>query len=92
MTTAGIEPVLRRSGPPPAPQTEALLSWVVREAVTNVVRHARATTCSFVLDGVPGRVRLTATDDGPGPVPPRAGPDARAGERGPGFTAARSPV
>ncbi|MDV9202833.1 sensor histidine kinase, partial [Streptomyces sp. Wh19] len=67
LTAAGIEPVLRRSGPPLAPQTEALLGWVVREAVTNVVRHSHATTCSFVLDGTAERVRLTVTDDGSGP-------------------------
>ncbi|MFF3126327.1 sensor histidine kinase [Streptomyces sp. NPDC057908] len=69
LTAAGIEPVLRRSGPPLAPQTEALLGWVVREAVTNVVRHSNATTCSFVVDGTSERVRLTVTDDGCGPDP-----------------------
>jgi len=76
LTAAGIEPVLRRSGPPLPPWTEALLSWVVREAVTNVVRHSHAATCVFELDGMPGRVRLTVTDDGPGPAPdalPRPG-------------------
>ncbi|MER5364446.1 sensor histidine kinase [Streptomyces sp. NPDC002722] len=67
LTAAGIEPMLRRSGPPLAPQTEALLGWVVREAVTNVVRHSHATTCSFVLDGTAEWVRLTVTDDGSGP-------------------------
>ncbi|MFE7399472.1 sensor histidine kinase, partial [Streptomyces sp. NPDC057557] len=67
LTAAGIEPVLRRSGPPLAPQTEALLGWVVREAVTNAVRHSNATTCSFVVDGTSARVRLTVTDDGCGP-------------------------
>ncbi|MFJ1841479.1 MULTISPECIES: sensor histidine kinase [unclassified Streptomyces] len=69
LAAAGIAPVVRRSGPPLAPQTEALLGWVVREAVTNVVRHSRATTCSFVVDGTSERVRLTVTDDGGGPDP-----------------------
>ncbi|MGW9118824.1 sensor histidine kinase [Streptomyces sp. NPDC055663] len=73
LTAAGIEPVLRRSGPPLAPQAEALLGWVVREAVTNVVRHSHATTCSFVVEGTAEQVRLTVTDDGSGP-----GPDAPA--------------
>ncbi|MFD0338018.1 sensor histidine kinase [Streptomyces sp. NPDC127117] len=74
LTAAGIEPVLRRSGPPLAPQTEALLGWVVRETVTNAVRHSRATTCSFVLDGTAERVRLTVTDDGrTPPAPPSPG-------------------
>ncbi|MFJ2894879.1 sensor histidine kinase [Streptomyces sp. NPDC087218] len=70
LTAAGIEPVLRRSGPPLAPQTEALLGWVVREAVTNVVRHSHATTCSFTVAGDADRVRLTVTDDGSGPDAP----------------------
>ncbi|MEU6014366.1 histidine kinase [Streptomyces sp. NPDC047515] len=69
LAAAGIEPELRRSGPPLAPQAEALLGWVVREAVTNVVRHSHATTCMFVVDGTSERVRLTVTDDGYGPDP-----------------------
>ncbi|MEU3194244.1 histidine kinase, partial [Streptomyces sp. NPDC006992] len=40
LEAAGIEPVVRRSGPPLPPQTEALLGWVVRESVTNTVRHS----------------------------------------------------
>lgn len=67
LTAAGIEPTVRRSGPPLAPQTEALLGWVAREAVTNVLRHSTATACAFVIDGTSDRVRLTVTDDGSGP-------------------------
>lgn len=66
LTAAGIEPVVRRSGPPLAPQAEALLGWVVREAVTNVVRHSTASRCVFELGGSGERVRLTVTDDGRG--------------------------
>ncbi|MFG2559790.1 sensor histidine kinase [Streptomyces sp. NPDC048496] len=73
LTAAGIKSVVRRSGPPLTPQAEALLGWVVRETVTNVVRHSAATTCSFLVDGTAERVRLTVTDDGRGPaVPPPA--------------------
>ncbi|MCM2414436.1 sensor histidine kinase [Streptomyces sp. RKAG290] len=67
LTAAGIEPSVRRSGPPLPPQTEALLGWVAREAVTNVLRYSTATTCAFVVDGTQDRVRLTVTDDGRGP-------------------------
>ncbi|MFF1920013.1 sensor histidine kinase [Streptomyces sp. NPDC058221] len=67
LTSAGIEPTVRRSGPPLAPQTEALLGWVTREAVTNVLRHSTATACAFVIASTPDRVRLTVTDDGRGP-------------------------
>ncbi|MET8534994.1 sensor histidine kinase [Streptomyces sp. NPDC005065] len=75
LTAAGIAPVVRRSGPPLAPQAEALMGWVVREAVTNVVRHSDATTCSFKVDGTAERVRLTITDDGRGQAaePPAPG-------------------
>ncbi|WP_406449586.1 sensor histidine kinase [Streptomyces sp. NBC_00876] len=72
LTAARIEPSVRRSGPPLAPQTEALLGWVVREAVTNVLRHSTATACAFVVDGTPERVRLTVTDDGRGDAPAAA--------------------
>ncbi|WP_051707665.1 MULTISPECIES: sensor histidine kinase [unclassified Streptomyces] len=68
LTAAGIEPVVRRSGPPLAPATEALLGWVVREAVTNAVRHSGARRCEIAVDGSSSaeRIRLTVTDDGGG--------------------------
>jgi two-component system sensor histidine kinase DesK len=63
LRAAGIEPVVRRSGPPLVPRTEAPLGWVVREAVTNAVRHSGASRCEIVLSGSGERVRLTVTDD-----------------------------
>ncbi|MDV9177306.1 histidine kinase, partial [Streptomyces sp. W16] len=66
LSAADIDPVVRQSGPPLTPQTEALLGWVVREAVTNVVRHSGATRCEITLDGVLDRARLTVADDGAG--------------------------
>ncbi|MFJ9579324.1 sensor histidine kinase [Streptomyces sp. NPDC101191] len=66
LSSAGIEPVVRQSGPPLQPQTEALLSWVIRESATNAVRHSGATRCEIDLGGTPERVRLTITDDGRG--------------------------
>ncbi|WP_316776732.1 sensor histidine kinase [Streptomyces sasae] len=64
LDAAGVEPVVGRSGAPLAPQTEALLGWVVREAVTNVVRHSGATRCEITVDGNAERVRLTVADNG----------------------------
>ncbi|WP_328482242.1 histidine kinase [Streptomyces sp. NBC_00377] len=64
LTAAGVEPSVSRSGPPPDPKTSALLGWVVREAVTNVVRHSDASHCGITVSGTPERVRLTVTDDG----------------------------
>ncbi|MFD3478630.1 sensor histidine kinase [Streptomyces sp. NPDC058695] len=75
LTAAGIEPVVRQSGPPLAAQTEALLGWVVREAVTNAVRHSGAARCEISVDGTPERVRLRVHDNGRGATaePPQPG-------------------
>ncbi|MFI1973739.1 histidine kinase [Streptomyces wedmorensis] len=67
LSSAGIEPVVRRSGPLLEPSAEALLSWVVRESATNAVRHSGATRCEIDVTGTTERVRLTVTDDGRGP-------------------------
>ncbi|MEU2288824.1 sensor histidine kinase [Streptomyces sp. NPDC013178] len=64
LTAARVEPVFDQSGPPLAPQTAALLGWVVREAVTNVVRHSDATRCEITVSGAAERVHLTITDNG----------------------------
>ncbi|MFJ9208660.1 sensor histidine kinase [Streptomyces sp. NPDC102264] len=66
LAAAGIEPVVRQSGPPLEPWAEVLFGWVVREAVTNAVRHSAATRCLITVDGSPERIRLTVTDDGAG--------------------------
>lgn len=42
------------------------LAWVVREAVTNVVRHAKASSCHIELAPEPGQVWLRISDDGIG--------------------------
>lgn len=75
LMAAGVEPVVRQSGPPLPPQPAALLGWVVREAATNVVRHAKATECSFHVAVTEGRAVLEITDDGRGcsPGPPGSG-------------------
>ncbi|WP_306320866.1 MULTISPECIES: sensor histidine kinase [unclassified Streptomyces] len=69
LTAAAMEPVVRQSGPPLSARTEALLGWVVREAVTNTIRHSAATACTIAVDGTADRVRLRITDDGAGPAP-----------------------
>ncbi|WP_339129072.1 sensor histidine kinase [Streptomyces sp. f51] len=69
LSAARVEPVVRQSGPPLVPQTEALLGWVLREAVTNVVRHSDATRCEITVDGTVDLVRLTVSDNGTGASP-----------------------
>jgi two-component system, NarL family, sensor histidine kinase DesK len=48
---------------------EGVLSMAVREAVTNVVRHAQARTCSLRLEQRNGSCRLEIEDDGRGGSP-----------------------
>ncbi|MFF4482318.1 sensor histidine kinase [Streptomyces sp. CY1] len=72
LDAAGVEAAVRRSGPPLAPQTEALLGWVVREGVTNVVRHSGAARCEIEVRGGMDRIRLEITDDGDGVGSPSA--------------------
>jgi two-component system sensor histidine kinase DesK len=48
---------------------ETVLALAVREAVTNVVRHARATACRISVTRHSGRVVLRVEDDGIGGVP-----------------------
>jgi len=45
---------------------ESVLSLAVREGVTNVVRHARATRCSLRVEQQSGMCRLEIVDDGRG--------------------------
>ncbi|MFZ0289240.1 MAG: sensor histidine kinase [Candidatus Sulfotelmatobacter sp.] len=47
---------------------ESVLSMAVREAVTNVVRHAHAHTCRLRLEQQNGSCRLEIADDGRGGV------------------------
>ncbi|MFI9200619.1 sensor histidine kinase [Streptomyces sp. NPDC053048] len=64
--SSGIDVDIRQSGPPLPPQTAALLGWVVREGVTNVVRHSGAGRCVIEVRGEPDRVHLEIGDDGCG--------------------------
>jgi len=55
-----------------SPQRESMLALVVREAATNIIRHARARHCRIVLQrsGNHGEVTLDITDDGNGRIRP----------------------
>ena len=73
LAASDIEVEVRESGPPLPPRTEALLGWVVREGVTNVVRHSGAGRAVIELHTAEGVARLTVSDDGcgrPGPAAP----------------------
>ncbi|MEV6159018.1 sensor histidine kinase [Nonomuraea sp. NPDC052129] len=74
LAAAGVRARIRRTGPPPAAQAEALLGWVVREGVTNIIRHSGATEAEIDLAGL----TLTIRDNGPdGPLPTEGGSGLR---------------
>ena len=50
------------------PAHENVIGLALREAVTNVVRHAHATTCRFTLTSDMQNVRLVVEDNGDGTV------------------------
>jgi two-component system sensor histidine kinase DesK len=56
--------------PPPrlAPLIESTLALIVRECVTNIVRHARAARCYLTIVTTPERTLLEISDDGRGGV------------------------
>jgi two-component system sensor histidine kinase DesK len=67
LTAAGVElVVLRDPDLVLTPSAESALGLALREAVTNVVRHARATRCAVALREEGDRVVLEVSDDGVG--------------------------
>ena len=48
------------------PAVDGVLGLVLREAITNVIRHSGATRCDVALDSRQSPVRLTVKDDGRG--------------------------
>ncbi len=66
LETAGIEPVV--TGDPAAVPADAgaVLAMTLREAVTNVIRHAGARHCAIGFEAGAGDARLVVEDDGVG--------------------------
>ncbi len=58
--------------PVPAPCAEAL-AWVVREGVTNVLRHSAATEVTLTTTAEDGGIRLVIANDGASAVSPGSG-------------------
>lgn len=87
LTSAGIEVDVDGEPADVDPSHRTVLGWVLREAVTNVVRHSRATRCRIGL----GPHALTVEDDGVGMSGQRRGHglrglDERVTEAGATFT------
>jgi two-component system, NarL family, sensor histidine kinase DesK len=66
LETAGLTVQSRSAGVAMTPAQEQVLVLVLREAVTNVVRHAGAKTCRLRAETVDGGYRLEVADDGRG--------------------------
>ncbi|GAA1304168.1 two-component sensor histidine kinase [Planotetraspora silvatica] len=74
LAAAGVELTVRTSGTPLPDVLDGLLGWAVREAVTNVVRHARATRCEITLTYGKAGALLEVADNGvSGPYQPGSG-------------------
>jgi two-component system sensor histidine kinase DesK len=68
LTSAGVDARMRVSADPP-PEAAPVLVPVLREAVTNILKHSSATYCTLDLTADAGRLRLSISndvDDGPG--------------------------
>ena len=68
LALAGV--TLEHQAPLPrlAPLIESALSLVLRECVTNIVRHARAARCRLTIAADPERTFFEITDDGRGGI------------------------
>ena len=66
LATAGVALETEITKTPLPPAHEAVLALALREAITNIVRHAGARHCRIVLHAANGQCRLTVSDDGRG--------------------------
>jgi signal transduction histidine kinase len=60
-----------------APDIEASAYRIVQEALTNVAKHARATSCRVYLQRLPHTILITVEDDGAGFDPTATGDSGR---------------
>ncbi|WP_433247410.1 sensor histidine kinase [Actinomadura nitritigenes] len=67
LADTGVDPAVRRAGPPLPPEPDALLGWAVREGVTNVIRHSGARSCTITIRNDGGHATVEISDDGTGP-------------------------
>jgi two-component system sensor histidine kinase DesK len=68
LETAGVRFNRPSKAPYLTPRHEATLSLVLREAVTNIVRHAGASECSIELSTASDSTQLVIADDGRGDI------------------------
>lgn len=66
LRAAGIAVTVDNRASPMSPDEEGVLSWALRESLTNVVKHSGARHCQITLTRADGRIALEVTDDGRG--------------------------
>jgi two-component system, NarL family, sensor histidine kinase DesK len=77
LADAGFTAVIRQDGGAVPDEASALLGWVVREGVTNVIKHSGGHRCEIDVSRTDGDVRVEIADDGAGGGLPDGGlPDA----------------
>ena len=64
LASAGIDSTLENAAGPLPAAVDATFAWILREAVTNVIRHSRAATCSIRLTRRANEALLEVVDDG----------------------------
>ncbi|MFB4303747.1 sensor histidine kinase [Actinomadura sp. NTSP31] len=79
LTAAGVEVEMELAHGELADETSAVLSTVLREAVTNVLRHSAAKRCAITTARDGGTVRLVVENDGLDPEAPRTAPGSGIG-------------
>jgi two-component system sensor histidine kinase DesK len=80
LADAGITAEVRQDGPPVPAGADALLGWVVREGVTNVIRHSGGRHCQIAVHSQDGCASVTVTDDGGAATAPSPGSPGPSGE------------
>ena len=67
LCAAGVQAIVSSDAAGGDPRREAVVTMALREAVTNVIRHAQARICTIVVESTPdGGMRLSVADDGRG--------------------------
>jgi two-component system sensor histidine kinase DesK len=66
LADAGFTVIVQRDGPPLPAVPDALLGWVIREGVTNVIRHSGGCQCEIGIRHGDGQAAVEILDDGNG--------------------------
>jgi two-component system sensor histidine kinase DesK len=66
LAAAGVTLDAEGTAPPLEPAQEQAIALALREAITNVIRHAGANRCRVRLDASDGEIRLSVHDNGVG--------------------------